>query len=293
MVMSMTGYGRGEYAAGGKKAVVEMKSVNHRFLEFSFRLPRGFTMMEEYLRPILKEKILRGRVEVYVNLEEEGEKKRKVELDKALAIEYANSLKELAERLDISYNIKLQDIAAMPEVLDLVEEETPLNEYLTVTTVALKEAAARLLEMRKKEGEHLAKDILNRTTAVSMLVKEIKERSPAVVAEYQEKLTQRLHELLDNQEVEEQRIAQEIVFFADRANITEETVRLESHLLSLEQEFKVSKGAIGRKLDFLIQEINRELNTIGSKGNDVVIAKKVVEAKSEVEKMREQVQNLE
>lgn len=292
MVSSMTGYGRGEATGEGKTVTIEMKSVNHRFLETMVRLPRAYTMMEDRIKSVLKSNFDRGRIDVFVNVEETGEKKRRLKVDKELAMAYYSSLKELAQFLDISENLGVLAIAGLPEVLTIEEPEEDSEAFWPVMESALEGAIQQLLRMRREEGRKLAVDLMNRKDIILQHVKEIEERSQLVVEEYRVKLTARIEELLGSVPVDENRLALEVALYADRSSITEELVRLYSHLEQLQQSLE-GEGPVGRKLDFLVQEMHREINTIGSKSSDLLISQKVVAIKSEVEKIREQVQNLE
>jgi len=292
MVTSMTGYGRGEATGEGKIVTIEMKSVNHRYLETMIRLPRTYTVFEERIKSYLKDVFLRGRIDVFVNIEETGEIKRKLKVDKELALAYYESLKEIAKFLSIEQKIDLMALAQLPEVITIEQPEEDVELLWPVFLEALEIAAQEMQNMRIEEGKKLAADLLERKNYISLLMEEIRERSELMVKEYQEKLTARIQELLGTPPVDEMRIAMEVAIMADRSNITEEIVRMASHLDQLEL-FLTGDGSVGRKLDFLVQEMNREINTIGSKANDLIISQKVVAIKSEIEKIREQVQNLE
>lgn len=292
MVSSMTGYGRGEASGAGKTVTVEMKSVNHRFLEIMVRLPRLFNVFEEKIKSIIKDHTERGRIDVYINIEETREKKRNLNVDKELAIAYYNSLKELAKILDIGENLGVLAIAQMPEVLKLEEPEEDCETFWPIIKEALVAAVAQMQKMRREEGQKLKADLLVRKDLISRYVADIEHQAAQVVEEYRTKLTARIQELLGSIPVDENRLALEIALLADRASITEELVRLNSHLDQL-QNALAEGGSVGRKLDFLVQEMHREINTIGSKANNLQISNKVVTVKSEIEKIREQVQNLE
>lgn len=292
MVSSMTGYGRGDASGEGKTVTIEMKGVNHRFLEIALRLPRAYNLFEEKIKGIIKENLVRGRLDVFVNIEETGEKKRKLKVDKELALDYHNSLKELAQFLGLAENISVLEIARLPEVLTLEEPEEDCEALWPLVEEALRQALEQLRAMRQEEGRKLAADLLARKDIIAQLLEEVAQRSHLVVEEYREKLQNRIQEILGTFPVDENRLAMEVALVADRSNITEELVRLRSHLEQLSKTLE-ENGAVGRKLDFLVQEMHREINTIGSKSNDLIISQKVVALKSEVEKIREQVQNLE
>lgn len=292
MVNSMTGFGRGEMEGLGYSFAVEMKSVNHRYSEVMVKMPRNFYSLEENIRKAILNKVNRGRVEVYINVKETEEKKRLVKVDKELALSYDNSLKELAQILDTAYNSDIYRLAALPEVLHVEDEEIDMLSLWPILEKAVESALDALLQMRRIEGERMYQDLLGRLDYLRKATKDVAERSPLVVGEYQEKLKERLAVLLKDTGIDESRLTMEVALFADRASIDEELVRLDSHFDQFEQALQ-SAEPIGRKLDFLVQEMNREINTIGSKANDLMITRTVVDAKSEVEKIREQVQNIE
>jgi len=292
VVKSMTGYGRGEASSLDKKISVEAKSVNHRFLEIVVRMPKQILPLEERIKKVVQERINRGRVDLFLTLEETGDKKRLVKVDKALGLAYYNALRELAESCRIPEKVDLVDLSQMPGVLNLEDEEDDIEAIWPLVKDAVEKAVQGLVNMRTVEGQKLADDLKTRSNIISQYIVHIEERSPIVVQEYGEKLSQRIKELLTEVEVDESKLANEVAFFADRASITEELVRLKSHLDQM-GDILESNDSIGRKLDFLVQEMNREINTIGSKANDLTINRYVVEVKSELEKVREQVQNLE
>jgi uncharacterized protein (TIGR00255 family) len=292
LVNSMTGYGRGEAEGEGKQITVELKSVNHRYLETVVRLPRQYNSLEEKIKRVIGEKVFRGRVEVYLNFAETGEKKRFIKVDKDLALAYDNTLEDLAKTLDISYSRDLYRLVSMPDVMSVEDTQEDLDAIWAVCNNALLIALTAFIEMRGQEGTRLQEDLIHRIDKIAQCIKEIEVRQPKVVKDYQEKLHQRLAELLVEIPVDENRMANEVASFADRISITEELVRLHSHLAQFKASLNLEEP-IGRKLDFLLQELNREINTTGSKANDMEIARIVVEVKSELEKIREQVQNLE
>ncbi|MHB1421328.1 MAG: YicC/YloC family endoribonuclease [Bacillota bacterium] len=292
MIKSMTGYGKGEATGAGKGITAEIKSVNHRFLEIVVRMPRQYSFLEERVRKAIKERVTRGRLDVFLSLEDVEEKKGQVKVDKDLAIAYHSSLKELAQILGISEDFGVFQIAQLPDVLVSLEKEEDIESVALVLEQSVARAAEQLHKMREEEGANLRADLLERRQRLLQLTQEIEGRTTVVADEYRDKLTLRIQQLLGEVEVDPQRLAQEVVFFADRSNINEELVRLASHLQQMD-EFMRAPESVGRKLDFLVQEMLREVNTIGSKANDLSIIQKVVEAKSEIEKIREQVQNIE
>ncbi|MGI6450377.1 MAG: YicC/YloC family endoribonuclease [Desulfitobacteriia bacterium] len=292
MANSMTGFGRGEAEGLGYHISLEIKAVNHRFLEVMVRMPRTLTGWEEKIRKYIQDKVSRGRIEVFINVKETGEKKRLVKVDKDLTLSYDKSLKELANLLNTAYQTDIYRLVTLPEVLSVEEEELDTDSLWPIMEKALNAALAELLAMRRLEGQKLIRDLQQKVNYLGELRDEVAARAPLVVTEYRQKFKERLALLLSDTGIDETRFTMEIALFADRASIEEELVRLESHLEQFRHAL-LSSEPIGRKLDFLIQEMNREINTIGSKANDLEISKVVVESKSELEKIREQVQNIE
>lgn len=293
MIKSMTGYGRGEACAEGRRFTVELKSVNNRYCEVILRQPRSLSQFEDKIKRLIQNKVTRGRLDGYITIEETAEVTPTVKVDKALALTYYKSMEELMADLAISDKISIKDIIALPNVITLEQTEEDIEAWYPAIQQATEQALDDLIAMRENEGQRLKADILQRAEVIrGLMLGQVSERAPLVVQEYREKLTQRLAEWLENGAIDENRLAAEVAIFADRADISEELVRLNSHLAQLEQIF-AEGGAVGRKLDFLVQEMNREVNTIGSKANDLIITNAVVNAKSELEKIREQVQNIE
>lgn len=292
MPKSMTGYGRGQSQGFGKRVTVEMKSVNHRFLDIQVKLPKQYQSLEEKAKSLIKNHIARGRVDTFISIEETEESQRIVKVDKELAMAYYNSLKELGEFLKIPLNITLFEVCQLPDVIQIQDAELDLESFWQVVEQALLGAVEGLVEMRQVEGEELAKDLIQRQQSIWDMVDKIEGRSRVMPKIYQERIQERLQELLAEVPVDDQRIAMEVAILAERSAIDEELVRLRSHLIQLVNNLKATEP-VGRKLDFLVQELHREINTIGSKANDLEISQYVVEVKSELEKIREQVQNLE
>lgn len=292
MIKSMTGYGKSEQTIDSLNVTVEIKSVNHRYFEFSARVPREYGFLEEKLKKYCNSLITRGKVECYVSVEDLEEREMEVNVNETLAASYVKALKELSERFGLKDDISAVTLSRYPDVITLhkasEDEERIWNAVKTVAETAV----SKFIEMRETEGSKLRGDILSRADYIIECVEFIEGRSPETVREYNEKLKQRMKELLGDAAVDEQRLLNEAAIYADKIAVDEETVRLRSHISQL-REFMNSSEAIGRKLDFLVQEINREANTIGSKAQDVDIAKKVIAIKAEVEKIREQVQNIE
>lgn len=292
MIRSMTGYGRGENEWEGKAFTVEIRSVNHRFCEVVIRLPKSYLALEDMIRKIITEQVSRGRLDVFVTVESHGSKNRSVQVDKELAMAYYNALEELRETIGIEGNPGIIDLARLPDVIVLEEQSDDLEELWPTLDLALHQALESLVNMRVSEGARLHKDLLMRVARLEEYTDTIAGRAPSVVVEYREKLQARLKELAADVEIDQSRLAAEIAIFADKSNISEEIVRLRSHFQELKKTMELDE-AVGRKLDFLVQELNREYNTIGSKSNDLEISSLVIKAKSEVEKIREQVQNIE
>lgn len=293
MANSMTGFGRGEASGHGYHFTVELKAVNHRFFEVSVRMPRNLNVLEERIRKILQGKIQRGRIDVFINVKEIEEKKRLVKVDKDLALSYDKTLKDLAFTLKTPYETDIYRLAALPEVFSVEDLETDFELLWEPLSGATTEALHGFVQMRQVEGERLAEDLLNRLHTIMEAKDEIAGYSDTVVLDYQGRLRERIQVLLGESAIlDEAKLASEVAFFADRVSITEELVRLQSHIDQCQEALK-STEAVGRKLDFLVQEMNREINTIGSKANNLNISQLVVQMKSELEKIREQVQNLE
>lgn len=293
MVKSMTGFGRGDSQLGDKYFQVELKSVNHRYTDISIKLPKKFTYLEENIRKIIKTHIQRGRVEVYITYQNIGESDVKINVDMALAEEYLEALLKIKNNLEVNDDITTSLIARYPDIINVEKKEENEEELWQCLEKSLNVAINQLISMRKEEGSKLKSDLINRLNKTKKFVEEVKERSPIIVQEYRQKLKERIKEI-SNEEflLDDSRLAAEVALFADKSNITEEVVRLYSHI----EQFKNilnDDDIIGRKLDFLLQEMNREVNTIGSKANDLNISNLVINIKSELEKMREQVQNIE
>lgn len=291
MAMSMTGYGQAQVNMSGYQVSCEVRSVNHRYLDTNVRIPRRYSALEETIKDEVKKYVSRGRLDITVGIEKIEASARNLKVDKDLAFTYYRYLKEIAEFLDISPQVKVIDLFRLPEVFSLEEEEENLEQLLPALQSAIKQSMEILVSMRSREGEYLVNDILYRNDLIAAMVKKLEERSPQAVKEHTEKLRQRITELMSH-EPDENRVYQEAAIFADRSNITEEIVRLGSHVLHL-SELLQEKEPVGRKCDFLVQEMLREMNTIASKGNDYEMNRTVVEAKAELEKIREQIQNIE
>lgn len=292
MIKSMTGFGRGEYEDNGLQATVEIRSVNHRFREITVRMPRIYLQLEEKIKKMVEEKVVRGHLDIFVKIEDNREKKRNIKLDKELVLAYYNCLREMAKMLDIEHQLDLVRFSQFPDLLIVEENEESLDEVWKVVQASLGDCLEQLLEMRTREGVKLQEDFMCRRDSIYHYLEDIKEREPQLGEELRSRLQEKLQQLLEEHEIDEARLANEVVLFAERTSITEEIVRLASHLDQLKKILQTGEP-VGRRLEFLIQEMNREINTIGSKASDLVISPLVVEIKSEIEKMREQAQNIE
>lgn len=292
MAMSMTGFGRAIAENEEVKFTVEIKTLNHRYLDINIRLPRNVSFLEEEIRNIVKKNLTRGRVDIYISSNVQGGDVTHVELNKALADSYIQCFNELAESYGLDRDLSVSLFANIPDIFMPVEKEQDEEQIGSLLLKAVSEAMDAVKEMRRSEGERMKKDILNRAELIRTMVEAVEERAPVVVEEYRSKLRSRISELLRSTDLDENRFNAEVLYYADRSSVTEEIVRLKSHLEQLEQILS-QDDSIGRKLDFLVQEMNREANTIGSKSGDLTIVNLVVNMKSEIEKIREQVQNIE
>ncbi len=291
MIRSMTGFGRSAVNQHGYEISCELKTVNHRYFDIHTRIPRRYAFLEDKIKDELKKYLQRGRIEITINIEKTKDTARNIKVDKGLAMAYYDSLKDLAENLNISSEFRIIDIFRLPDVFNLIDEQEDPELIWAVLNQALNEAVDSLVEMRSKEGSNLAKDISQRNAYVLSSVEKLEKRSPMVAQEYQEKLLKRISDMTNNM-ADEGRIIQEAAIFADKASVTEEIVRLNSHIGYFDELLK-STQPVGRKLDFLVQEMFREINTVASKANDIEMSQIVVDVKAELEKIREQIQNIE
>ncbi len=289
---SMTGYGRMSVERDGRQLTVELKSVNHRFLDLAFRMPRSFNCLEDMARKMIGGRLARGHVDVFATYRNMREDSKKVTVDEALLSAYMGALDQIREKAGLTDNRGLMQMAQMHDVLVVSEAEEDQEALKCLMEEALTGALDQMQEMRAREGESLKADILDRIGRLEKMTGQIEERYPATVEEYRQKLRARVEELMDGASMDEQRLIQEVAVMADRSAIAEETVRLHSHFAQV-REMAEAEEPVGRKLDFIVQELNREVNTISSKSQDVPITKLVVSAKAEIEKIREQVQNIE
>ena len=292
LIKSMTGYGRAVETINGREFTVELRSVNNRYLDCSVRLPRILSFTEDAVKQAVKNVVSRGKVDVFISVASEGGEEAQITLNKTVLEGYLSALKEIAEEYGVRNDVSVTSLARMPEVLTIekpkVDEEQLAADLLSVVSVAL----ANYNAMRETEGAALDRDLRNRGETILKLVEQVEKGNPQTVSEYKARLEAKIREVLENRSIDESRILTETAIFADKVAVDEETVRLRSHLKQMNAMLD-SGGAIGRKLDFLLQEMNREANTIGSKCTDVRLAAVVVDIKAELEKIREQTQNIE
>ena len=294
MIKSMTGFGRGEYSDGKRNVIDEIKTVNHRYSDINVKMPKRYSFAEEKIKGIIKEKVKRGKAEVSIIVENLSEEDITVKLSTDVAKQYIDNLRELKSVYSLTGDIDIKLIASLPDVMKAVPDVEDEESAAEVISKAVMMATENLDKMRSTEGNKLAEDLKMRGRLVRETVKKIETRAPMVAKEYKEKLYGRIKELVeDSVAVPEERILMEAAVFADKSNITEELVRLDSHMIQLDKILVSSEEPVGKKLDFLVQEMNREANTIGSKSNDMDITSLMLETKSEIEKIREQVQNIE
>ncbi len=288
---SMTGFGRGEAERDGRKLCIELKSVNHRYLDINIRIPRILMFLEDYLRSMIKEKVSRGRLDVFVNFFSTAEEDKHIVADMGLINAYLSVFKEIEGSTGLANDIAISHLLRLNDCI--VQEENELNEeeLKALLTAAANTALENLMNMRQSEGNNLVQDIAMRLKTILNMNEEISAKEESIVAQIKEKLLKRIGELTEIS-VDEVRIAQEVVFYADKQNITEEVVRVRNHVAEFDKLLKKNVPA-GRQMDFMVQELNREFNTIGSKTSDIEITNMVIAAKTEIEKIREQIQNIE
>ena len=288
----MTGFGRGEFIDQDLKVVVEMKAVNHRYSDINVKIPRKFSFLETAVRNFLKKEIQRGKIDVFISYEDLGDHSAIVHLHEELGREYYEAISRLSETLNISNDVTAYRIARFPEVMTLEENEMNQENAEHVLMESVKLALQQFTDSRVREGQNLAEDILSKLDGMDEKISRIEQRYPQMVSDYRKKLETKVHDLLTDANIDESRIATEVVIYADKIAVDEETVRLRSHVTAMKEEL-LAGGSIGRKLDFIAQEMNREANTILSKCNDISISNIAIDLKTEIEKIREQVQNIE
>jgi len=292
MIKSMTGFGRAEKVFDAYKITIEMKSVNNRYLDINTKVYKQYSFLEEVIRDVVSTSVNRGKVDVFVQIEPVGDEEIEVSLNEGVVIGYRNALRRLSELAEVADDVSVSSFIRLPDVFTIEKKENDKDAIAADAHAVAKEAVADLVNNRSREGERLKSFFDSCIISIKEILEIIKERSPLTVDEYKQKMKERIEELMSGIEVDETRLLTEVGIFADKVNITEEIIRFESHLKEYSQ-LLTSDIAVGRKLDFIIQELNREANTMGSKCNDYIISKSVVDLKSEIEKLREQVQNIE
>lgn len=292
MIKSMTGFGRAELLDEEKKITVEMKSVNHRYLDVNMRMPKKFSIFEASIRSLLKEYIQRGKVDLFITCEDYTQGRMAVKYNRDIAAQYMECLRQIGEDFELDEEVDAAALSRYPEVLTMEEQESDEKELWSSLENTIRRAAEQFVETRSQEGAHLRRDILEKLADMDEKVAGVEKRYPDIVKEYREKLETKVRELLADTQIEESRIAAEVVLFADKICTDEETVRLKSHIAHMGQVLSEDDG-IGRKLDFIAQEMNREANTILSKANDLETSNLAIDLKTEIEKIREQIQNIE
>lgn len=292
MIKSMTGFGRCEISEAERKFTVELKGVNHRYLDVNIRMPKKLNFFEASIRNLLKKYAQRGKVDIFITYEDFSENQVSLKYNETLVEEYLKYFKQMEEKFSLENDIRVSTLSRYPEVLTMEEQMIDEEELWNVLKKALEGAFSQFVSTRITEGEALKKDLLAKLDEMLLLVDKVEERSPEIVAEYREKLEMKVNELLADTQIEESRIASEVVLFADKICTDEETVRLRSHIEHMKNTLEETEG-IGRKLDFIAQEMNREANTILSKANDLEVSNYAIDLKTGIEKVREQIQNIE
>ena len=292
MIKSMTGFGRCEIADEKRKFTVELKSVNHRYLDVNIKMPKKLNFFESTIRSLLKEYIERGKVDVYITYEDYAEDNMSLRYNSALAAEYLRYLNSMAEEFSLENDIRVSTLSRYPEVLVMEEQELDEEELWSGLEAALRGACEQFVASRIKEGEHLKKDLCSKLDAMLTYVDFIEERSPQIMKEYRSRLEEKIQEILGDRQMDEGRIATEVTIYEDKICVDEETVRLRSHIKTTKDTLEAG-GSVGRKLDFIAQEMNREANTILSKANNLEISDTGINLKTDIEKVREQIQNIE
>ena len=295
MVCSMTGFGRSEVTEGQRKYIVELKSVNNRYLDINIKMPKKFNTFESAIRSELKKYMKRGKVDVFISYEDFSESDSRVKYNKAIAKEYFDYMKEMAEDFGLDNDVRISVLSRFPEVFTMEEEELDEEEVWSGISKALNEAGKQFQESRIREGDFLSKDLTDKLDGMLENVEYIAERSPEIITEYKTRLREKIQDLLEDKQVDENRIAMEVTIFADKVCVDEEITRLRSHIKATSETLRIGddKDGIGRKLDFLAQEMNREANTILSKSTDLKISDRGIALKTDIEKVREQIQNIE
>ena len=292
MIKSMTGFGRCEVTEGNRKYTVEIKSVNHRYLDVNIKMPKSLNFFESTIRTLLKEYMERGKVDLYITYEDFSEERFSLKYNEELAGEYLAHLKEMAEKFGLEDDIRVSTLSRYPDVFTMEQVEVDEQELWAGLEKAIRGACEQFVESRITEGDHLKADLIAKLDNMLSYVDFIEERSPVIMKDYRERLENKVKELLGDKQIDDSRIATEVTIFADKICVDEETVRLRSHIQGM-RDALIAGGAIGRKLDFIAQEMNREANTILSKANDLEISDTGINLKTDIEKVREQIQNIE
>ena len=292
MIKSMTGFGRCETGNESRRIVVEMKSVNHRYLDVSIKIPKKLNLFESKIRNLIKEYAQRGKVDIFISYEECMENHLQLKYNGELAGEYVYSMRRMAEQFELPLELSASALAIFPEILTMEAQQLDEEEWWQLLEQAIRGAAEKFVETRTREGEQLREDLLGKLDMMAEYVRQIEERSPEIIAEYRKKLTDKIQELLEDTQIDEGRLVTEVTIYADKICTDEETVRLKSHISSMKETLMQGEN-IGRKLDFIAQEMNREANTILSKANDMEVSDIAINLKTDIEKVREQIQNIE
>ena len=292
MIKSMTGFGRCELSNEKRKITVELKSVNHRYLDVNIRMPKKLNFFESAIRTLLKEYMQRGKVDMFISYEDYSEQTLAVKYNATIAKEYLTYLQQMADEFNLENDIRVSSLSRYPEVLTMEEQSADEDELWSDLSQAIREACTQFVATRTTEGEHLKQDLVEKLHHMRDNVDKVEQRAPQIIAEYRSKLMEKVNELLGDTQIDEARLSTEIFLFADKICTDEETVRLKSHITSMLNALERSEG-IGRKLDFIAQEMNREANTILSKSNNLETSDIAIELKTEIEKVREQIQNIE
>lgn len=292
MIKSMTGFGRSEHSTESRKIIVEIKAVNHRYCDVTIKMPKKISFFEAAIRNLLKQYIQRGKVDVFISYEDYTENKVSVKYNEDIAGAYFSNIKKLSEDFGLDNDLKASTLSRFPDVFTLEEQDIDEEEIWTLMEGAIREACEKFVETRIMEGEHLKKDIFDKLDAIGDKIAFIEEREPQIIAEYREKLMNKVNELLGDTKIDEAVLATELIIYSDKICVDEETVRLKSHINHTKSTLEEG-NSVGRKLDFIAQEMNREANTILSKANDLAVSNVAIDIKTEIEKIREQIQNIE
>ena len=292
MIKSMTGFGRCEYVQGDRKFTVEIKAVNHRYFDVNIKMPKKFNFFESAIRSVMKEYIQRGKVDVFITCEDDTENNFSLKYNENIAGEYLKYYRQMAQQFNLKYDVTVSRLGSCPEVFSMEEQMVDEDEIWALLETALRGALKQFVETRTREGENLKNDLIGKLDGMLLDVDAVEKRYPQVLEEYRSRLREKVDSLLADSQMDESRLAAEVILYADKICTDEETVRLRSHIEGMKAEL-IQGGSIGRKLDFIAQEMNREANTILSKANDLQTSNLAINLKTEIEKVREQIQNIE